>query len=71
MEVVMVTTVDIDKALLAEAKDALGATTTKATVDQALREVVMRRRQSAALDGIAQLELDDAPTKVEHDPVTH
>lgn len=67
----MVTTVDIDKALLAEAKDALGATTTKATVDQALREVVMRRRQSAALDGITQLVLDDAPAKVEHDPVTH
>jgi Arc/MetJ family transcription regulator len=62
-----VTTVDIDKALLAEAKDALGAATTKAAVDQALREVVMRRRQSAALDGLAALDLELDATKIFHD----
>lgn len=67
-----VTTVDIDKGLLAEAKDALGAATTKATIDQALREVVMRRRQTAALDGLAALDLDPNPSKVTYrDDPTH
>lgn len=62
-----VTTVDIDKDLLSEARGALGAATTKATIDQALREVVMRRRQSAALDGLADLDLDLKPTKIGYD----
>lgn len=60
-----VTTVDIDKALLGEAQEILGATTARATIDQALREVVMRRRQSAALNGLAGLDLDPRPTKIE------
>lgn len=59
-----ITTVDIDKALLDEAKAALGADTVKLTVYQALREVVMRRRQTAALDGIAALDLDLDPEKI-------
>lgn len=59
-----ITTVDIDKALLDEAKAALGADTVKLTVYQALREVVMRRRQVAALDGIAALDLDLEPEKI-------
>ncbi|MGH3274311.1 MAG: type II toxin-antitoxin system VapB family antitoxin [Streptosporangiaceae bacterium] len=62
-----VTTVDIDKALLDEAKDVLGASTVRAAVDLALREVVMRRRQAVALDSLAGLDLDLHPTKVEHD----
>lgn len=62
----MVTTVDIDKALLSEAKEALGATTTKAAVDQALREVVMRRRQAAALDGLSEIVFDPSPIRVDH-----
>lgn len=61
-----VTTVDIDKALLGAAKEALGATTTRAAIDQALREVVMRRRQAAALDGLAELDLDLHPLKTDH-----
>lgn len=61
-----VTTVDINKALLVEAKALLGAATTKATIDQALREAVMRRRQSVALDGLAALDLDLDPTKIHH-----
>lgn len=62
-----ITTVDIDKALLDEAKDALGAGTVRATVDLALREVVMRRRQAAALNTLAGLDLDLNPTKVARD----
>lgn len=59
-----ITTVDIDKALLDEAKAALGADTVKLTVYQALREVVMRRRQAAALDGIAALDPDLEPERI-------
>lgn len=62
----MVTTVDIDQALLAEAKEALGETTTKAAVDQALREVVMRRRQAKAVDGLAEIDFDADPVKIEY-----
>ncbi len=62
-----VTTVDIDKVLLREAKQVLGAPTVKATIDQALREAVMRRRQAAALDGLASLDLDLTPTKLAYD----
>lgn len=62
----MVTTVDIDQTLLAEAKEALGETTTKATVHQALREVVMRRRQVRALDGLAKIDFDHDAVKIEH-----
>lgn len=59
-----VTTVDIDKDLLEEAKAELGVDTVKLAVDHALREVVMRRRQAAALDGLASLDLDLDPKKV-------
>ena len=61
-----VTTVDIDKDLLSEAKTLLGAGTTKATIDLALREAVMRRRQSLALAGIAALDLDLDAARVDH-----
>jgi len=59
-----VTTVDIDKDLLGEAKRILGAATTKSVVEQALREVVMRHRQAAALEGLAGLNLDLDAQKV-------
>ena len=58
-----VTSVDIDEGLLAEAKAALGVVTTRAAVDQALRETVMRRRQGAALDRLTALDLEVEPTK--------
>ena len=54
----MVTTIDIAQELLGQAKDALGTSTAKATVDRALREVVMRRRQSLALVTLAAVEFD-------------
>ncbi len=63
-----VTTVEIDKALLGEAKAVLGAATARSTIDQALREVVMRHRQALALDGLAALDLDLDPVKVTRDP---
>jgi len=61
----MVTTIDIDQELLGKAKDALGTSTAKATVDQALREVVMRRRQSLALAALAEVEFDVDPRKID------
>lgn len=60
-----VTTVAIDKALLGEAKEVLGAATARSAIDQALREVVMRHRQAQALDGLAALNLDLDPTQVD------
>ncbi len=62
-----VTTVAIDKDLLNEAKDVLGTPTVRATVDRALREVVLRRRQLTALDTLAGLELDLDPSRIEYD----
>ena len=62
-----VTTVDIDKELLGEAKAILGAATTKSVVEQALREVVMRHRQATALQGLAALDLELNPSKIIHD----
>jgi Arc/MetJ family transcription regulator len=62
-----VTSVDIDPELLREAKAVLGATTTKAVVDQALREVILRSRQLAALDELATLDLELSPTKITDD----
>ncbi|WP_119679962.1 type II toxin-antitoxin system VapB family antitoxin [Indioceanicola profundi] len=46
----MRTNIDIDDELLAEAMKATGATTKKAAVDSALREVVLRHRRRQALD---------------------
>lgn len=64
VEAMGVTTVEIDKALLVEAKKVLGAATAQSAIDQALRGVVMRHRQAQALDGLAALELDLAPMKL-------
>ncbi len=61
-----VTTVDIDRELLAEAKEVLGTTTTKATLDRALREVLGRRRQREAVLGILDLDLDPHPQKIDY-----
>jgi Arc/MetJ family transcription regulator len=59
-----VTSVDIDAQLLQEAKDALGVRTTKDAVDVALRDAVARRRQLAAIDVIAGLDLDPNPRRI-------
>lgn len=61
-----VTTVDIDRDLLAQARQLLGTSTTKATVHEALRELVAHRRQTAALDALAALDLDQDASVVEH-----
>ena len=48
-----VTTIDIDSEILQELKDAYGIRTSKEAANFALHEVVMRRRQLAAVDAIA------------------
>ena len=58
-----ITTVDVNDELLAQAKDALGTSTIKATVEAALREVVMRKAQLAALDALATVQFDTDATK--------
>jgi Arc/MetJ family transcription regulator len=45
----MRTNIDIDDALLAEAMDAAGTTTKKATVEAALRELVQNHRGRQAI----------------------
>lgn len=62
-----VTSVNIDPELLSEAKAALHLVTTKDTITQALREVVLRRQQQEALDGLALIDFDLQPTKLDYD----
>ena len=45
----MRTNIDIDDALLAEAMDAAGTTTKKATVEEALRQLIRNRRGRQAI----------------------
>ena len=61
------TTIDIDSEILQELKDAYGIRTSKEAVNFALHEVVMRRRQLAAVDAIAAMNLDPNPAQeIEH-----
>lgn len=52
MTEVMRTNIEIDDALLADAMDASGQPTKKATVEEGLRLLVQVRRQAAALAAI-------------------
>lgn len=61
-----VTTVDIDARLLQEAKQAFGVRTTKDAIDVALRDAVARRRQLAAIDVLAGLDLDPNPQHIDY-----
>lgn len=61
-----ITTVDIDPDLLRELKASFGIKTSKDAVNFALRDVVMRRRQLAAIEGIAALDLDQNPQRIEY-----
>lgn len=61
-----VTSVDIDSQLLQEAKRAFGVRTTKDAIDVALRDAVARRRQLAAIDTIAGLDLDPNPQRIDY-----
>ena len=53
-----VTSVNIDKQILDEAKAAFGVHTTKEAIDLALRDAVMRRRQLDAVDALAAIPAD-------------
>ncbi|MFL5185231.1 MAG: type II toxin-antitoxin system VapB family antitoxin [Microvirga sp.] len=54
----MRTTIDIDNALLAEAMEASGLKTKKATVEEALRRLVREHRQKNAIADMAGLGWD-------------
>lgn len=62
-----VTTVDLDPELLAAAKRALDVPTAKAAITQALEEVVMRRRQADAIAGLAAIDFDENPSKIDYE----
>jgi Arc/MetJ family transcription regulator len=51
----MRTNIDIDDDLLAEAMAAVGLATKKATVDEALRRLVLQHRRREAIDDMAGL----------------
>lgn len=58
-----VTSVDIDPEMLRQAKATYGVRTNREAINLALRDVVMRKQQLEAIDAIAQLSLDEHPTK--------
>jgi Arc/MetJ family transcription regulator len=49
----MRTNIDIDDELLAEAMEATGKPTKKATIEEALRRLVVRHRRRRALENLA------------------
>lgn len=53
-----VTSVDVDSEMLRLAKSSFGVRTNREAINLALREVVMRRRQSDAIDAIAKIPMD-------------
>lgn len=59
-----VTSVDIDKQVLDEAKQVFGVRTNKEAIDLALRDAVMRRHQLDAIDALAALKVDRDPQPV-------
>ena len=59
-----VTSVDIDRELLAEARRLSGAKSNREAITVALEELVHRAAQLEALDGIAALDLDWSRTAV-------
>lgn len=61
-----VTSVDIDKQVLDEAKQVFGVRTNKEAIDLALRDAVMRRHQLAAVDALAALAVDDDPQPIRY-----
>lgn len=61
-----VTSVDIDTEMLRLAKDSFGVRTNREAINLALRDVVMRRQQIAAIDTLSQIPLDRDVTTVAH-----
>lgn len=62
-----VTSVDIDKQVLDEAKEVFGVKTNKEAIDLALRDAVLRRHQLDAIDALATLPVDLDPQPIHHD----
>lgn len=62
------TTVAVDAALLARAKQVLGVKTNRAAAEMVLRAVVERQEQLDAIADIASIDLDPAPVKVHVEP---
>jgi Arc/MetJ family transcription regulator len=60
----MKTTLDIDKDLLNEAKEVLGAATIKETVHASLEAVVRRRKLQALADAFGTVPFDMSPEDV-------
>lgn len=61
-----VTSVDIDKKVLDEAKQVFGVRTNREAIDLALRDAVLRRQQLDAIDTLAALPVDDHPQRVHY-----
>ncbi len=61
-----VTSVDIDKQVLDEAKRAYGVRTNREAIDLALRDAVMRRHQLEAIDELAGLPIDVDPQPIRY-----
>lgn len=59
-----VTSVDIDKQVLDEAKRAYGVRTNREAIDLALRDAVLRRQQLEAIDVLAGLPVDVDPQPI-------
>lgn len=60
-----VTSVDVDATILRQAKQVYGVRTNREAINLALRDVVMRRDQLAAIDTIASMTFDPAPEKID------
>lgn len=61
-----VTSVDVDKQVLDEAKQVFGVRTNKEAIDLALRDAVMRRHQLDAVAALAALPVDADPQPVRY-----
>lgn len=64
-----VTSVDVDRQVLHEAKQVFGVRTNKEAIDLALRDAVMRRRQLDAVDALAALPVDADPRPIHYGEV--
>ncbi len=64
-----ITSVDIDKKILDQAKQVFGVRTNKEAIDLALRDAVLRRQQLDAIDALAALPVDADPQPIHHGQV--
>ncbi len=61
-----VTSVDIDTEVLRLAKISFGVRTNREAINLALRDAVMRRRQTEAIDSIARIPVDRDATTISY-----